>query len=172
MEERSKNAKARFYARLGAGLFVAWGLLHVLGGAMILASSLSDAGAALRDMASGAAAGDVGAGMSPVAGALLSYHAFNLTWLGALVALIGATLNWRNDGAGFWLNFSIVGMVDLGLAVWFLRTGYITLSEGLIGVTLFAGAALISGAARWMEGRSQKARAFGKNMLAEAGAHP
>ena len=170
MKKDSKLTTAEFYARIGAGFFVAWGLLHILGGSMILAGSLKNAQNALSEMAGGAGAAEFAGAAGPVVGSLLSYHAFNLTWLGAAVVLVGVRLNWHNTSLGFWLNAGLVGMVDLGLGIWFLATGYIALSEGMAGISLFVGAVLFSGVARVLEGRPGRAPAIvGKNELTAGG---
>ena len=142
------STSGRAWARAGAVFYALWGLLHVAGGASLLAQGLADPAAGLRAMATGAGTGAFGNGPGAVTGALFTYHSFNLVWLGLLVTALALVFNWRNSAAGFWLNLSIVGAVDLGLVWTMMKPGYIPVSQGGIGVGLFLAAALCSGIAR------------------------
>ena len=127
------------YARIGAVFFVLWGLLHIVGGGAILAAAAggAEAGYAIYQNSAGP--------FPPVAGAILSYFAFQLVWLGALVAAIGATLNWRNSALGLALNTALAGLTDLGLVIFLAVPGYVSWPEAAIGIVLFLVAAVAGG---------------------------
>ena len=127
--------------RIGAGLFVAWGLIHILGGAAILA----------------AAAGSIEAGFSTYAnsdgdynelsGAILRYFAFLLMVAGGVAALVGATRNWNNDQNGLAFNTVFIGLIEIGL-IWFLvLPGFVSWGEASVGLVPFVIATIVSGIA-------------------------
>ena len=128
-------------ARTGAVLFILWGILHVAGGAAILiaVSSGPEAGYAVYQQSTGTS--------PPLAGAILGDLAFSVAWIGALVAAIGATLNWRNSPPGLALNTALAGLTDLGLVIFLAVPGFVTWPEAAIGLALFAAAALFGGLA-------------------------
>jgi len=128
-------------ARIAAALFIAWGLMHMVGGAMIL-FALTDGpeiGSAVYHDAMGP--------FPPVAGAALSYLAYSFLWLGALVAIIGATSNWHNSARGLALNTALVGLTDLGQVCFMVLPGYVAWTEAAGGLLLFAAAAILGGLA-------------------------
>jgi hypothetical protein len=71
------------------------------------------------------------------AAAVLGYHAFNILWIGALVAVIAVRYNWKNDPRGYWANMLLAGLMDAGLVVFMLSPGIIAWTDGMIGLTLF-----------------------------------
>lgn len=125
-------------ARVGAVFYLLWGLVHVSGGAAQLTTLRSKGGAGLAAMISSGRPFDPAAGSVPaVAGAFMGMGAFNILWIGVLVAVLALTLNWRNSRLGYWLNLGIVGATDAGLVVALLVPGYMAWSDGLIGIVLF-----------------------------------
>jgi len=123
-------------AKTGAVLFILWGLIHILGGSLILASVTGnpDAGYAFYDEAA--------TGYSALAGSVLGYLAFSFAWIGAVVAWIGLRYNWRNSSLGLALNFALVGLTDFGLVVFLVLPGFLSWLEASPGLVLFAGAAI------------------------------
>ena len=133
--------------KIGAVFFVLWGLVHILGGLSIMTAAMKDPSAGY------------GFYIAPpstypaVAGAALAYLAYGFAWIGLLVAIIGATLNWRNDGVGLFINAALVGFTDLGLVVFFLAPGYVGWDQGAVGLSLFAAALVFSAAGKLRKGR-------------------
>ncbi len=93
-EQRVMNRT--IFAKAGAVAYVIWGLLHLLG-----AWSAFTLG---RSMPPGMASGRV------------LQDAWNLLWFSILAILAAVTLNWRNDARGWWINFAVVSIADLGFA--------------------------------------------------------
>jgi hypothetical protein len=114
-------------ARTGSVLFVLWGLLHIVGGFVILRDGY-------------AAYGGVSGDYPPLAGAILSYLAYTFVWSGAAVTVIGGTLNWRNSNLGLGLNTALIGLTDLGLVLFLVMPGFVNWQEAAPGLVLFAGA--------------------------------
>jgi hypothetical protein len=130
-----------FKAKAAALLFVSWGLMHVAGG-----------GAILLGLADGTAEGygvykNTAGPFPEIAGAALGYLAYFLVGVGALVAAVGTTANWRNSPAGLALNTGLVLFVEAGLVYFLVLPGYVTWAEASVGLTIFALAALIGGRA-------------------------
>ncbi|MDX1381417.1 MAG: hypothetical protein R3233_09870 [Xanthomonadales bacterium] len=126
-------------AKIGAMLFVFWGLLHVVGGGAILSAALAspDRGFAFYDPAA--------ADYSRLAGDVLAYLAFGFVWIGLLVTAVGARYNWRNDRQALALNTALVGCTDLGLVLFLVWPGHLSWLQASPGLLSFAGAVLFSG---------------------------
>lgn len=126
-------------ARIGAAFFGLWGLLHVVGGSAILAAALGGGPAA------GYAFYEQSAGEYPaVAGAILAMNSFTIAWVGALVIVIAATMNWRNNCTGFALNLVLAGLMDVALVVFLLAPGFVTTRDAMLGISLLVIAATFS----------------------------
>lgn len=125
------------YTKIGAITFALWGLIHILGGAVIL--STAQTGSIQEGLASIVSAMDL-ENLTAEPGeeirAILSFHAFNILWMGLVSLIIAIRLNWKNSVLGFWFNLMITGFADLGLLL-FMVPEFIPWSEGFIGPLLF-----------------------------------
>lgn len=128
------------YAKIGAAFYFLWGLLHIVGGGVLLAASIKspEAGYAFYADAQGA--------YPPAAGAVLAYNSFAIIWIGALTAVIAVTMNWKNRPAGAWLNFALAGLSDVGLIVFLMAPGFVPVASGAQGISLFVLAAVFTAA--------------------------
>ena len=132
--------------RVGAILFLLWGIVHIIGGAtFVYLTATSGTDVALQTMAS--AIESVSAGTGADVGALLSYHFFNIAWLGLLAVAVAVTLNWKNSISGFWINLAVVGLTDIGLLFFMLLPGTMSWADGSVGIVLGLAAIVFSGAA-------------------------
>lgn len=115
-------------ARLGAALYVGWGLLHFTAayGVYTLARNAAPA------MAQGR----------------LMQTAFYLAAFATTAIVLALTLNWRNDGRGFRANAVIVGIADIPFIVFVLVPGYAPWWPGLLGPLLWLAAVGLTGFAR------------------------
>lgn len=139
MSDRNRGAKA------GAIFYLLWGVVHVVGAGVQLAVLRRDGGNGLAALISSARRFDTATESVPtVAAAFMGMGAFNVLWIGALVAVIAVTQNWHNSRGGYWLNLGIVGATDAGLLVALLLPGYMAWSDGMIGLTLFLFALVFS----------------------------
>ncbi len=93
-------------ARVGAALYVGWGVLHLIAarGIYELASSIPDG------LAQGPARGAQGG--------------LDLGLFAVQAIVVAVLLNWHNDRIGYWLNITVVGAVDLGYVVLVIAPGY------------------------------------------------
>ena len=70
-----------------------WGLLHVVGGAALLATTLFDGGrAGLDSLGSSASPAGIGTEPGPVAEAVLSFHGFDILGAGIAVLVLALTV--------------------------------------------------------------------------------
>lgn len=128
-------------SRIGAILFGLWGILHIVGGGSILA-------AVAESPATGFAVYRDSAGTFPaIAGSILGYLAFLIAVAGLAVTLVAWRLNWRNSALGLGVNTAIAGVLDLGLVLFLLLPGYVSVGEASIGVSLLIAATLFGGIA-------------------------
>ena len=115
-------------AKLGALLYVGWGLLHFTAayGVYRLAQNVP------ASMAQGR----------------LIQTAFYLTAFAATAIVLAITLNWRNDRLGFWVNGVMVGIADIPFILFVLIPGYAPWWPGLLGPLLWIAAFLLTALAR------------------------
>jgi hypothetical protein len=114
-------------AKLGAVLYVCWGLLHFTAayGVFKLAQN------------------------SPaIAQARLMQTAFYLVAFATAAITFAITLNWRNDRFGFWVNAIIVGIADIPFILFVLMPGYVPWWPGLLGPLLWIAAFFFTTLAR------------------------
>jgi hypothetical protein len=143
--------RGKRFARIGAVSYALWGAIHVLGGTVLLLAALEGPERFLSaqtsfELTPGALAvqEDVRTAMSGV----FAFHAFNLLWLGLLALAVAIRANWEGSATGYWLNLAVVGFTDLGLLLFIVRPGVISLSEAWIGPLLLALALVFSTLAR------------------------
>lgn len=122
-------------AKIGAVFYALWGLLHLVGGAAILAATGEGAagGYAFYQQATGP--------FPAVAGAILAMNSFTIAWVGGLVLYVAVTRNWRNDRSGAWLNLTLAGLMDVALVVFLLVPGFVSPGDAIQGLSLLAIAA-------------------------------
>jgi hypothetical protein len=115
-------------ARLGAVLYVCWGLLHFTAayGVFNLAQNSP------ATMAQGR----------------LMQTAFYLAVFATAAIIFAITLNWRNDRFGFWVNAVMVGVADIPFILFVLIPGYAPWWPGLLGPILWIAAFLFTTVAR------------------------
>ena len=95
-------------ARIGAALYVGWGVLHLIAACGIyeLASSIPDGSAHAR----------------------LEQGGLDLGLFAVQAMAVAVLLNWRNDRIGYWLNIIVIAAVDLGYVVLVILPGYVPAS--------------------------------------------
>ena len=87
---------------------------------------------------------DIPQDTTPLVDAVLTYHSFNLTWLGAFVLAVALLLNWKNDRVGYWINLAVVSSIDLGLLFTTVFPGHMAFSTAIPGVILWIPALVFS----------------------------
>ena len=115
-------------AKLGALLYVCWGLLHFTAayGVFKLAQNSPP---------------------NMVQGRLMQ-TAFYLAALATGAIIFAVTLNWRNDRFGFWANAIMVGVADIPFILFVLVPGFAPWWPGLLGPILWIAAVFFTALAR------------------------
>jgi len=115
-------------AKLGAVLYVLWGLLHFTAAYSVykLAHELP------ATMAQGR----------------LMQTAFYLSAFASTAIVLALVLNWRNDRLGFWINGVMVSIADIPFILFVLIPGYAPWWPGLLGPVLWIAAFSITGCHR------------------------
>ena len=118
--------------RIGTAGFLLWGLLHMAGGAGLLAGlwQSPEAGYAFYRTAGGP--------QSALAGAILGYLAYVFVAAGLAAAVIALLANRRNDPLGLAANSSLILMVEVGLIAFLLIPGHLGFTDALPGFILAA----------------------------------
>ena len=115
-------------ARLGAVLYVLWGLVHLQAASKVYHMAL---------------------GLPPgmVQGRLLQ-EAFYLLFFATAGILIGGRLTWKNDARGYWMNLVLISIGDIPFISFVLLPGYIPLWPGALGPSLWCAALICTTIAR------------------------
>ena len=105
------------FAKIGAVLYMLWGILHVFAAykVVILALTLE------QGMVQGR----------------LYQDAWNLLFFALFGIVVGILYNWKNSKIGYYLNLIVVSTGDIGFIITILLPGYLPLFPGLIGPLLW-----------------------------------
>ncbi len=105
------------HARIGAALYILWGILHIVAAYKVFALGQS-----------------LEQGM--VQGRLYQ-DAWNLLFFALFGIAVAVFYNWRNSKIGYWLNFVVVSVGDIGFIITILIPGYLPLFPGSLGPILW-----------------------------------
>ncbi len=105
------------YAKIGAVLYLLWGVLHVIAAQKVYMLSQT-----------------LEPGM--VQGRIVQ-DAFFLLFFALLGMVVAGALNWKNSRQGYWINLIGVSAADIGFIVAILIPGYLPLFPGLVGPILW-----------------------------------
>lgn len=140
---------AKTLAKTGAVMYVLWGILHVIVGAIPLLWLFTRGRTAMLDFHNfDLEPGTLDASMVH-AGNIIAEHSAELIAFGLMAIIVAVALNWKNDILGFWLNFIVLGIVDVAFVLGEIVPGYVPVEQAIIGPLLFVLGALFTGAAVW-----------------------
>ena len=105
------------FARIGAVLYLLWGLLHI-----VAAFKVYSLGQTLEQ---GMLQGRIFQG------------AWNLLFFAVFGIVIAVLYNWKNSQIGYWLNLVVVSATDVGFLITILLPGYVPVCPGAIGPILW-----------------------------------
>lgn len=112
---------------------LAWGVLHVVGGSLIVAITLREGAAAgLSDLGSAAPVAAIPSEPGPVVKALLAFHGVNIVWFGLATLYLAQRRSMRSLGAAL----MVMAAADFGLIVSLLVPGHMRWIDGLWGPLL------------------------------------
>jgi hypothetical protein len=112
------------YAKIGAGLYIVWGLLHIK--------------AAYDGFFLGASVD------SGLIHGKLNQGAWDLLCFALASIVIAVIFNWKNDVTGYWINLVLVSIADIGFIIFVLIPGYIAFFPGILGPIFWVSAAIFS----------------------------
>jgi len=129
-------------AKTAAVFYVLWGIIHIIGGAALLSASMDGADAFVKGLTGNTGAalnGVIGGGLLGLKAAkwVFAFHSYNIMWMGILAILIAVLMNWKDSTAGYWINMAVVGFADLGLIIFMVLPGVMSISNAWIGPLLF-----------------------------------
>jgi hypothetical protein len=100
-------------AKTGAVFFVIWGIVHINAAYDLL---------------------KLGQSLHPgMVQARIFQDAWNILMGAIVVIIIAVTMNWRNSGTGFWINLTLVSLLDIPFVLFVIVPGYAPLWPGLQG---------------------------------------
>ena len=105
--------KPMILAKIGAALYILWGLLHI-----VAAYKVFTLGQTLEQ------------GM--VQGRIFQ-DAWNLLFFALFGIVVAILFNWKNNKFGFYLNLVVISAADIGFIITVLLPGYLPLFPGVIG---------------------------------------
>ena len=136
--------KTNIYAKVGAVLYVLWGIIHILGGLSLLAIAKGEGVNAFFAEIASASPLESPVEESSVIASVAASHAFNLFWMGLMCCIVAIEGNFKNKRYAYWVNMGIAGFADIGLIVFSLAPGHLSLAEGLLGPSLWVLAAIFT----------------------------
>jgi hypothetical protein len=111
-------------AKIGAIFYVIWGLVHINAAYALL---------------------KLGQSVDPsMVQARVFQDAWNIFFGAIVVIIVGVTMNWRNSKAGFWINLTLVSLLDIAFVAFVIVPGYAPLWPGLQGPIAWVIAAVFS----------------------------
>lgn len=111
----------------------AWGALHVVGGALLLATTLRDGPReTLLDLGSAAEPSTIPAQPGSVIEAVLGFHALNIVWFGLAALVLARRGSRRSVRDGLF----VMAAADAGLFLFLLRPGHMSVLDGAWGLLL------------------------------------
>jgi hypothetical protein len=118
----------RIAVRIGAALYVCWGLLHFTAAFSVYKLAQTSAGTAIQ-------------------GRLLQ-TAFYLAAFAAAAIAFAITLNWRNNRLGFWANGMMVSIADIPFILFVLIPGHAPWWPGSVGPIFWIAALFLTALGR------------------------
>lgn len=136
--------------KIAAGLWVIWGLVHMLAGFMVI---LSDAATGFSAIADAVDPAELSYDYHPAVGGVLHQHGWNLLWGGA-ATMAGAVFIWRKNLTAIWVTGMIGGLLDLGYLVFVDVPGFVHFIPGTL-MTLISGSAIVLSFWVWLTNRHE-----------------
>lgn len=124
--------------RIGAGLWIFWGLVHVLAGVMTITQPIAGKIGGIADAVDKAT---LAIAYPDAVGAILNQHGWNLLWVGAFT-VVGGVFIWRQNKTAEIFTAIIGGLTDLGYFIFMDLGGYVHFVPGTI-MTIVSSAAII-----------------------------
>jgi len=122
--------------RASSGLWLFWGIVHVLFGVLIVRGDVSFA---ITAIANGIES--VASSYPDALGAIINQHGWNLIWFGA-VTIVAPIYIWRGNFGAAWMAATVGGLADLGYFLFLDLGGYVKFFPGTL-MTIVALSAIV-----------------------------
>ena len=134
------EATMTLFNRVGAGLWVFWGLVHMFAGVMTMTQPIAGKIGGIADQVDKAT---LDIAYPAAAGAIINQHGWNLFWIGAFT-VIGGIYIWRQSKT--WVIFTAIvgGLTDLGYFIFIDVPGYAGFVPGTIMTIVSASAIVVT----------------------------
>ncbi len=116
-------------ARLGAVVYVLWGIAHVAFAVVSYKAALAMP-------------------FSDVQGRLLQ-NAWNVFFLAIAVIGVAIAFNWRNNAWGYWINLAIASIGDIGFIIFLIVPGHVPVFPPILILLLWIIAAALTTVAQF-----------------------
>lgn len=144
MFDRTPREANRFN-QIGAGLFVLWGVIHILVGGSALLSFFTAGPAEMFTQAElTVQPNEMDATLIHLGNVVAEYY-FDIVALGILAIIVGVTLVWENDPLGFWITLVVLGIADFAFLFLEIVPGYQPLIPPVLGPVIFVFAVVFAG---------------------------
>ena len=137
MNTVTETPRSVWLLRTAAILWVIWGLVHMLGGALTMSGDTTEA---VQGIADGVDESTLEFDYPDAVGAIINQHGFNLLWIGA-VTLVCAFFVWRRSVLAVFLAALVGGLADVGYFVFLDLGGYVNFVPGTL-MTIFSATAI------------------------------
>jgi hypothetical protein len=118
------NRTSTLFNQIGAGLFVIWGVIHILvGGSALLDFFTSGIAAMFTESELYLEPSEIDATLTHL-GHVVAHYYFDIAGLGILAVIVAVTLVWENDPLGLWINFIVLGITDFAFVYLEIIPGY------------------------------------------------
>ena len=130
--------------KISAVLWIIWGLVHVLAGAIVMSN---DATGSVQAIADAVPPETLVADYAPAVGGILNQHGWNLAWIGVTTIICTAYI-WRGSVTAIWVAALTGGFADIGYFLFVDIPGYVNFLPGTL-MTLVSSAAVILSFIAW-----------------------
>lgn len=137
--------------KITAGLWVIWGLVHMLAGVLTIAQDTAGAVAGIADAVDPVVLAGT---YHEAVGAVINQHGFNLLWIGAFT-VIGAVYIWRGSVTSLFFTAIVGGLTDIGYFIFMDLGGFVNFAPGTV-MTLVSGTAIILSLVIYIKGMRQQ----------------
>lgn len=134
------DATTTWLLRIGAVLWVIWGVVHVLAGVMTISQDTPQAVAGIADAVD---AESLNIDYPAAAGAVINQHGFNLGWVGIVTTICGVFV-WRGSKNAIFMAAIVGGLTDIGYFLFMDLGGHVNVVPGSV-MTWICLAAVVTG---------------------------
>lgn len=135
--------KGTVLARLGAIMYVLWGLVHYTAAYVQLQIAAHVPASIVRGR--------------------LHQNIFYVICLATISIIVGLWLNWRNDRFGFWLNAVSITLGDIPFILFVLLPGYLPFWPGVLGPVLWIAGLIFTALGRALSTPVQAGTGFSRH---------